>query len=150
MADTLTEQIIAAVVTALDGAGKPAGLTVTRSRRRPRQESELPALSVYPEQDDPKKALESRHCQVMDRTLTLTVKIWASPGDAPDAEIEPIRAWVATAIMTNVPLQALIIEAEEELTIWQFDDGAEGTFGEADMGWKFRYTTNRTDLTRKS
>ncbi len=86
MADTIRETIMAAIAAALDGAGKPAELTVHRFRARSLDRDDMPAMAVYHLGET--VALETHDEPSVLRTLTIRVehrvKTLATSADAPD------------------------------------------------------------------
>jgi len=98
---TVAESKITAVVTALDGDQKPDGVNVNRSRRQPRQGSDLPIVSVYFANEDvdparPNNALGS------ELTLRIRCVIWHAGPEESDALIEPIREYVVAKVMETL------------------------------------------------
>jgi hypothetical protein len=145
MAESRTEQILQAIVNALDGGGKPSGLTVNRSRRQAVNVDELPMLSVYPLREDKKRATENRRSPIMDRRLLFRVRCRA---EGQDEALDPLRQWVISALGADLSLGGLAIEVAEEDEEWAAADASEGDYSVAEMTFSVRYQTARGDLTK--
>ena len=119
MADTIRETIMAAAVRALEAVGKPTGLTVHRSRTRPLDRDDMPAMAVYHLGET--VALETHDESVL-RTLTIRVehrvKTLVTSTDPPDKTLDPLLAWGTKALLTDAALDALIVSIEEVHTGW--------------------------------
>ena len=141
MADTIRETIMAAIAAALDGAGKPAGLTVHRSRTRPLDRDDMPAMAVYHLGET--VALETHDESVL-RTLTIRVehrvKTLATSADAPDKTLDPLVAWGTKGLLTNAALDALIVSIEEVEINWATFE-ADSLYGGAAQDFKIEYAT---------
>lgn len=148
MADSFTERILQAVVTALDGVGKPAGLTVNRSRRQSIEKSQLPMISVYPIREDAQPATENaRRSPVMDRSLRVQV-MCRIVGD--DRANDLLRKWAVQSVMADPSLGGLALGITEESTDWDADDATDADYSVAAMDFLVRYTTSRYDLEKKT
>ena len=149
MADSIRETIVAAVVTALDGAGKPTGLGVHRFRARPLDREDMPAMAVYAMGEEVR--LETHGgvgTGTVRRTLTIRVehrvKTLVTSADAPDTTLDPMLAWGTKALMTDAPLDALIISIEEANTLWETFD-ADSLYGGAAQHFELEYATDWDD-----
>jgi hypothetical protein len=147
MADSRTELILQAVAAALDGAGKPAGLTVCYQRRQAVEPGELPILLIDPVREDPKRATESRFCKVTDRWLQFRVRCRAE-GDF--SALDPLRQWAVAALLSNPSLGGLALEMEEQPTEWEDADASDTDYFQADLLFRVRYTTARNNLTKQA
>jgi len=148
VADSYTERILQAVVAALDGAGKPAGLTVNRSRRQSIEKNQLPMISVYPIREEAQPATENaRRSPVMERNLRVQVKCRIA-GD--DKANDPIRKWAVQSVMADPSLGGLALGITEESTDWDADDATDADYSVAAIDFLVRYTTSRYDLEKKT
>ena len=142
MADTIRETIIAAVATALDGAGKPTGLTVHRFKTRPIDKDDLPATAVYPMDEDTR--LETHEEPSVRRALIIRlehrVKTLVGSSDPPDKTLDPLLAWGTKGLLTDSALDALIISIEEVHTGWAAFE-ADSLYGGAAQDFKIEFAT---------
>lgn len=113
-----------AVLTALDGPGKPAGLSVHRARARPIERDTLPALAVYravpPLGGESETVQRLDHDPGVERAMNVRVEIRVA-GEEPDPLIDPIYAWVVRALRADPTLGGLVLDVEE---IRSSDDAA--------------------------
>lgn len=147
MADSYTERILQAVVAALDGAGKPTGLTVNRSRRQSIEKAQLPMASVYPIREEVELATESRRSPITVRALRVQVKCRVV-GD--DQANDALRKWAVKAVMADQSLGGLSLEITEESTDWDADDASDADYSVAAVDFLVRYSTSRFDLESKA
>lgn len=147
MADSYTERVLQAVVTALDGAGKPAGLTVNRSRRQSIEKDQLPMISVYPIREEVTRATDNRRSPLVERNLRVQVKCRVV-GD--DKDNDALRKWAVQSVMTDQSLGGLALEIIEESTEWDADDATDADYGVAAVDFVVRYSTSRFNLENKS
>lgn len=139
---TIREQIIEAAVAALN-TGTPTGVPqCVRTLMQPSEQSQLPAITVFPvrEEIDPAKA--GRWGPIIVRTLYLRFVIYAS-GDPADGALDPIIQWVSQQLGGS-QLGGLAQDAVEHELTWQYD---EGNFAVAAVAMDFRieYQTLRND-----
>ena len=115
---SIREQIIQAVVAALDGSGKPAGLTVHRYRTRPLEKDDLPAQVVYPAGTGGAVAETVRlYGGTNDVLRELRVRIESRVmGAQPDQLLDPLYIWAVKAVMSDPTLGGLAHEIREEAT----------------------------------
>ncbi len=147
MADSITELILQAVVTALDGAGKPAGVTVNRSRRQSLEKSQLPMISVYPIREEVTRATDNRRSPLVERRLRVQVKC-RIVGD--DQANDALRKWAVQSVMADQSLGGLALEIVEESTDWDADDATDADYSVAAVDFVVRYSTSRFNLENKS
>ena len=147
MADSYTERVLQAVVAALDGAGKPAGVTGNRSRRQSIEKSQLPMISVYPIREDVTRATDNRRSPLVERRLRVQVKCRVV-GD--DKDNDPVRKWAVQSVMADQSLGGLALEIMEESTDWDADDATDADYSVAAVDFVVRYTTSRSNLENKS
>ncbi len=141
MADTIRETIMAAAVRALEAVGKPTGLTVHRSRTRPLDRDDMPAMAVYHLGET--VALETHDESVL-RTLTIRVehrvKTLVTSTDPPDKTLDPLVAWGTKALLTNAALDALIVSIEEVSIEWATFE-ADSLYGGAAQDFRIEFAT---------
>lgn len=145
MAESRTEQILQAIVNALEGEGKPSGSTVNRSRRQAVNPDELPMFSVYPLREDKKRATENRRSPILDRRLLFRVRCRAQ---GQDEALDPLRQWAVAALATDLSLGGLALEVLEEEEEWAAADASDADYSVAEMSFSVRYQTARGDLTK--
>lgn len=144
MADSIREQILQAAEAALDGVGKPSGLTVHRERRRPLDRDDLPAQVVYWTEEEIQR---SDHTSVL-RALRLHVehRVLVSSG-IPDAAVDPFTNWGTSALMGDAALDALIHDIEEIAITREDNDEGDAVYAGALQTFEVSYYTSVTDQT---
>ncbi len=145
MADSRTEQIIQAIVTALDGEGKPAGVTVNRSRRQSVAPDELPMLSVYPVSEKVQTATENRRSPVVTRNFVARIRCRAA---GLDDQLDPLRQLAVAALNANPSLGGLALGVFEEEATWAAADASDDDFSVCELDFRIWYATARGDLTK--
>ena len=144
---SIREQIIQAVVTALDGAGKPQGLTVHRYRTRPIEKDKLPAQVVYPSGSGGSVAeTTSLYGGMADDVLReLRVRVESrATGEPADQALDPLYLWSVRSIMADPTLGGLAFSIREEAT--SFDAAEfEEVIGAAATDFIVEYVTSRDD-----
>lgn len=112
--------ILAAIVAAIDAAGKPAGLVVDRFRVRPRDPSAGGAVGVYFAGET--VALRAKAVAPAGPAVTRTMKVRAAiqmlaATDPADVALDPLYVWVVRQVLSDPTVLALVREiAERELT----------------------------------
>jgi hypothetical protein len=143
MADTITETIMKRIVTALDGAGKPAGLTVNRSRKRPKSISEMPMISVYAIEESVKRATENRTSPLVVRDLRVRIVRRAK---GTDDNLDVLRAWSVKAVMADMSLGGITLGIDEVANQWDADDATDQEYSADASEFIVWYRTSRFDL----
>lgn len=138
---TIRQQILAAMVTALN-TGAPAGVPQATQRRvTPRELSELPKIDVAPAQET-KTQTDGALGPFSNRVMNVVVRCWVS-GDAPEVAADPIVAWVTTALESN-RLGGLAENIQETASSWVYDVG-ETVLGVVEITFEVSYLTARTN-----
>jgi hypothetical protein len=132
---------------ALDGAGKPAGLTVNRSRRQSIEKDQLPMISVYAIREEVTRATDNRRSPLVERNLRVQVKCRVV-GDDKDNDV--LRKWAVQSVMADQSLGGLALEIAEESTDWDPDDATDADYSVAAVDFVVRYSTSRFNLENKS
>lgn len=149
MPDSRTEQILQAVLAALDGPGKPAAASVDRNRRQPVEAAELPRISVERLDESVAGAGNSRLSPLADRRLRIAV---VSRVAGPDADLDPFSQWAVTALgstdgaITDPALRALAVAIEEQAVDWEYDEDAHFDYSVEARMFEIRYGTLAGDL----
>lgn len=145
MSASVREQLVRAVVAAIDGSGKPSGLNVHRSRTRAIGNDQLPAVVVYLLQETlpPERQQPARGRQIARRTATLVCECRAK-GVLADEALDPLTTWVVQALLADPTLGGLAYAVSEAGTQW---DAAEldDVYGGAQVHFQIDYTTAAGD-----
>ena len=141
MADSIREQVVDYLETRLQDAGGPVGLNVHRSRHRPIDHDQLPAVVVYPVDEDTE--LASMDFDVR-RTLRLRFECRVK-GNPPDTALDPILNWVNQRVFAVSKLGGLAIWVRELRTQWAGESHLE-TFGAAAVDYEVAYETMQNDM----
>lgn len=116
---SIRQRIVDAVVARLDGAGKPPGLAVHRSRGISVDQDELPAMVVY--------LLAQRTQRVGGRagplsahalTLRVECRVKGAVADEADVLLEPLIGWAVKALLGEPTLGGLVNSLEETQIEW--------------------------------
>lgn len=110
---SIREQIMDAVVAALDGASKPASITVHRSRGRPIDDDDLPATVVYLRRED----TADRATALLDRRTIIALEHRVS-GDPVDTQLDALLVWGTAAMQADPTWGGLAYETTEQSTEW--------------------------------
>lgn len=148
MADTIRNQIVTRIVTALSTAiDKPSGLTVGRSKTGPRELADLPMLSVLMVRDFKARGDNSRTRAGVLKVFVVRLRVFhASPTGETDELIEPILEWALRTIGADATLKTLVVEGDEAETNWDFDSAADSDYAQADMDIELEYSQKRHRL----
>lgn len=137
------EGIILAVKAALEGSGKPTGLTVHRFPTRPLDADDLPAIALFPLED---KVEEVTHDEVAHRILDLGIELraQATSSQSPDEALDPIYVWAVQAVHGDATLRGLTLATWELSMTWEAEE-RNAAFGAAVLLVRFEYETTETD-----
>lgn len=146
---TQRSKIIAAVFTALDGAGKPAGLSVVRRTPAAIEADALPRLMVSRVAERTLKGYPNQlRSPLSDRHLTVRLDFWVTDTNDPEEALEPMLAW-ATATMLSTPAWGgLAMDTTEDSTDWDTEQ-ADMSLGHAWMDFTIRFPTKTADQEQK-
>lgn len=136
---SVRERIVDAVVAALNAPGKPAGLTVHRSRTRPIDKDRLPAMVVYLATED----VGDHAAIAVMRTLRIRVECRVT-GDPPDTVLDEHVTWAVKALKADEKLGGLAVRINEVRTVW---DAAERdkVYAAAATEFEIEYATAYND-----
>jgi hypothetical protein len=141
---TQRSKIIAAVVAALDAAGKPAGLSIATRTKAAMEESDAPRMMVSRAKEQVFKAFPNQpRSPLADRHLTVHLDIWVNDAE-PEEALEPLFAWVTVAMQADPTFGGLAIETNEESTEWDTDESLSSD-GHASVDFTIRYPTKTAD-----
>ena len=149
---SIREQIVIALVAALNAEGGPAGLTVHRERTRPIEIDSLPAIMVYNDDDVPKPlAAQVYAAPLTERRLSVAMECRAagSSGISPDQALDPILVWAAEAVFADEHFGGLASSVEEGRTVWSSKE-TDTPIAAAKWNVTIKYRTARTDPTSAS
>jgi hypothetical protein len=121
------DQITAACVTLLDGAGKPSGLNVFRQRTISLTYQQLPAQIVYAVQEEvetgPGRGSPPNPQRMAKRRFRLCVEHRVNAETAsPDAAIDPLLSWAVQKLCSDVLVGGLAYDLKEIGTTWEEAD----------------------------
>lgn len=127
---SVREGIVDALVAAIDGVGKPAGLTVHRLRTRPIEQDSLPAILVYlPNEsvDRDEGDLDGADGDTgpsVERVLTVRTefRVKVPTGTAPDTALDPLYVWAVQAVTADGTLGGLALDVREAGTAWDLEE----------------------------
>lgn len=120
---TVRESIVAAIVTALqNGANKPAGCSVFRSRTEAVSEESgtLPAMLVYCHEEQATIGRDSNEC-----TLTVRIDCIAKAAAPADSALDPLLVYAQQAILQDAGIAGLIQGFVSHRISWEVETGDE-------------------------
>lgn len=134
------EAVVEAVVAALNGPGKPAALTVHRSRTRPVDKDDLPAQIVYLLSE----TIPTEYgVPAVDRELVLAVETRAQ-GNPPDEALDEYLSWSVRALMTDFTLGGAAMRVTEQSTDWLAEE-LDKIYGAAQQRFLVTFRTRHDD-----
>jgi hypothetical protein len=129
----------AAILAALNGAGKPAGLTVLAARAAPSEHDTLPLTMVKLSAETVVKVGQHKTAPIVQRHLTVWLDHWVKGTDPQDG-LEAQLAWATSAMLQTQTWGGLAIETTEEGTEWDLEV-LEDEFGRATQRFTVRFPT---------
>jgi hypothetical protein len=140
------DQIIADVVTALEGVGKPSGLTVHRFRTRALTSERFPAVVVYPVAEESSRA-PIKTSGLTDRRVRIVCECRTTAGadETVDEALDPLVSWVVSAVMADPRRGGLAVETQDVETTWAVTEDADRTYCGAAVVIEVRYLTAADD-----
>lgn len=136
---SVRNQILDAVVTALN-TDRPAGIPAARRRRiHPYEMEDVPAIDVVPVEESV-EGIGGRLAVNANRRLQFAVRCWAA-GDAPEVAADALLLWAVKALDGN-RLGGLVESLFEVRTGWVFDVG-DTVVGVAETVFLAEYATRR-------
>lgn len=139
---SIRDQILDAVVAALNTA-TPAGVPqAARHRLTPYELANLPAIDVAPIEEQAEGIGPRLNPSAVKRTLRFKVRCWAR-GDAPEVAADAMVSW-ATKVLAGNRLGGLAHGIEEVGTSWT-DDVSNDVFGVAEVEFIAQYQTKAAD-----
>ena len=146
---SIREQIVLAAVALLNASGKPSGLVVDRERTHPSESSQLPAIHVYCEDEEPSPLKDqSFRSPIVQHHLVLMCELraQASASVPPDAAIDPLYVWAAQQVLQNEEFGGLAMGVTEGPMKWKSRE-ADAIYAAADLRFVVHYRTTRVDPT---
>lgn len=154
MADSRRELILQAAAAALGAAGKPATLTVNRSRRPPDGPTGLPTASVWAgrpggaldeEVTHQAKALLGK----VQREFYFTVALRRAVATAaPDQDLDLYSQWVVASVAALAEVGGIRIAVLEAGSKWVYAEAPDFEYLELLTIFRADYPTLRADLTQ--
>lgn len=144
---TIRNQILDAIASKLNGAEKPAGLTVERFPVYNLEERSLPHVCVRPGREDVNRPSDKlRAYPVRERILSVRIECRVQVGlnESPDEALDPFVAWVTKALSEDPTFGKLATSTEEVGIEWESDE-MDSRFGLATITFSVNYTTNASD-----
>lgn len=146
MPDSIGEKCLQAIVTALDGAGKPAGSVVHRFRTLAIDSDQLPAFVVYAIEESVERA-GTRKGLVAGHSMTVAIEARVT-NDEPDVALDPLIAWAVAAILADATLGGYAMDVQHTGTHWAAVT-EDKTYGAARIDFAVHYRTRAADLTTR-
>jgi len=141
---SVREQIIDAVLTALN-TGTPVGVPQAERRRgQPYQATELPAISVKPVREEVEYEQSGKRTYFRKRVLTLRISVWTI-GD--DSVADPMTTWATQVLDGQIIVPSLIEDAIEALYEWD-SSNEDQPYNVVHQDFRIHYHTVVGDQTR--
>jgi hypothetical protein len=140
-------QLLAAIAAALNGPGKPAGVTVHRSRQRPMDADTLPAIVVYALEDDAQsQAISPSGPQILSRLGVGMECRAAVTGDVPyDEALDPLLTWAVQAVKADETFGGLADMVDIGRTEWAEPADLDRTYAAARLRIEVQYRYRADD-----
>lgn len=147
---SIREQVLVAVMAALNGGGKPAGVPAAeRTRVIALEVSQLPSIVLVPRRESV-DVQGGRLGPLVQRRLSVELEHRAAGGAGVPADqaADALLSWPVKALCGNT-LGGLAIEIRESGTEWQYADG-EAPFVLATQTFEVAYTTRVADAEQRA
>jgi hypothetical protein len=139
------DQIVADIVSALEGVGKPAGLTVHRFRTRSFKSEQFPAIVVYLGDEDSGPATRPHQSMTDNKVRVVCACREVATGDqSPDEALDPLTSWVEVALMADPTRGGLAVTTQKIQTSWDATE-ADEQYAAAGVVLEVRYLTAADD-----
>lgn len=156
MSTSIREQIVEAIVAALEAPGGPPNLTVHRFRARPLTQDMLPAQVVYVVEErsvvagnvsftTPTALSGAFTGDLTEHQLMVRVETRVA-GDPPDVALEPFVVWATQQVLKDPSFGALAINTTEYDTKWTAEE-ANQVYGAAMQEFVIQYFSLAADPT---
>lgn len=121
---SLLQQAIAAMVTKLDAAGKPANVVVARSRALVGDLANDPdTIGIVVK---PGKEVVTTHgtrpdARIAERvSMVMTeISVAAADGESWDQTADPVKSWIVSQLLADPTLGGMVKNVEEKESIWE-------------------------------
>jgi hypothetical protein len=146
---SVREQILTAVMAALNDAGRPVGVPAAeRTRVLALEVAGLPSTVLVPRRESV-QFKGGRWSPLVERTLTIELEHRAAGGSGVTSEqaADALLSWPVKALCGNT-LGGLAMEIRESGTEWQYADGEE-PFVLASQSFEIAYTTRVADADQR-
>ena len=144
MTASVREQIVEAVLAALN-TETPVGIPQAQRRRgQPYQSSELPAISVKPVREEIEYEQSGKRSYFRKRVLTLRVSVWTI-GD--DSVADPMTNWATQVLDGQIIAPPLIEDCIEALYEWDYSN-EDQPYNVVHQDFRIHYHTVVGDQTR--
>lgn len=144
---SVAEQVVAAAVVALNGAGKPAGLpTAERARSFALSEEKLPAQLVYFLEDE-EKPVAGDTGPLVEHEMFLRVSCYSkgSATQGADEAADPMRAWAVKALHAKgTAIEVLVNLCRLKMSKASYSQG-ENALCRLDLDFRVEFQTNVLD-----
>jgi hypothetical protein len=122
---SIRDTILDAMVTALNGASKPAGLTIHRHRTIPLALDQLPAQVLYVLAEEvetgPARGLDDKRLARRRMQVCVETRVNAS-GTTPDQAVDPYLTWAVEALCARQQLVASMHDIKELGGTWDAEE----------------------------
>jgi hypothetical protein len=118
---SIVSQIVAFASAALIAGSPPAGLTVNRFRTYPYRKSNLPAMSVYPLDDEQIERVGTDTAPLSERHFHFRVACY-DRGDPIDLALDPLYVWAIQTLMADQTFGGLLESLQHMKSHWRVDD----------------------------
>lgn len=140
----VSDQIVDEFLAALDGAGKPAGLTVEEHTAVSLEPDRLPYMSIRPgleKMEGDGNDWDSYHTQ---RELDVVVAAWAESATSPRKALSPLIGWATKALRKSAVLRSLTKNVVEVGAVWS-DEFTDQNRGLVEITFRVSYYTLAND-----
>jgi hypothetical protein len=143
---SIRDRLIDAVIAALSASGGPAGLTVIEDRTHPSEESQMPVIGVYFEDDEP-IPLDKQHFRapIVQKLVTVILEyraIASATPVKPRKSIDPLYLWAMQQLGADETFRGLAMGIVEGPTKW-ISKEADSVVAAAAQKFTIHYRTSR-------
>jgi hypothetical protein len=142
---SIRSQILTFLISALNGAGKPSGVTVEKFRLDSLEPSQLPSMIVYPIQESVERALPELRSPVVNRTLTVRIECRASGASPSDEMVDAMLTWVVKSCLADRTLGKLAKDTQETLLEWTASGAPDADYARGNIELTILYATQTID-----
>ena len=149
MADSISKQIVTAMVALLSADGGPDGMHITRERTFQISEDIMPEVAVYRLKEQTTQVGDPRRPVLIQRNFFVEIAITAARADGEPAgdACDLYQQWVVKQLASDLKLGGLAKSVTEVETDWTPEEGSNGGSMTTFLRYRVEYMTPAGDIT---